>query len=469
MSTLSAAVRAWVLLLALTLVSGAFAFGQNPGTDDIVAILKQVPGIANLEEAPSNLPDARFFSFTFMQPLDHTNPKSRVFPVKGSLLYRNAAAPTVLFTSGYYLYPKASQSEPTRLLGANQISLEHRFFGESSPKFVQWDYCNIFQSACDSHRVTGAFKPFLKGRWLNTGGSKGGMTAIYHRRFFPDDVDCTVAYVAPLNYGIGDERYVSFVENLGPYEVSMAMEAWQQRALDQKKEIIALMNEAAAAKGLNFDGYLGGTEMALEWAILECPFVVWQYGNVALAKSVPPVGASAVDHLAFLDKVHFGNFVGSIAEGPKKYAAYNFQAATQLGAPINKESHLNGLTFPGTDFPQFCPPFDVHKAFDWDAMADIQDWVYNEAVRVIFVYGANDPWTAAAFDISEYADDMGVKKYMQPEGNHGASIRGLPRNLYIDCMNNLTYWMGVPFVRTYQSGYAPTMEEMRLLKEWNIR
>ena len=33
------------------------------------------------------------------------------------------------------------------------------------------------------------------------------MTAIYHRRFYPDDVDGTVPYVAPISFGAPDLRY----------------------------------------------------------------------------------------------------------------------------------------------------------------------------------------------------------------------------------------------------------------------
>jgi hypothetical protein len=44
----------------------------------------------------------------------------------------------------------------------------------------------------------------LQGKWVNTGASKGGMTSVYHRRFFPNDLDANVAYVAPLSYSQED-------------------------------------------------------------------------------------------------------------------------------------------------------------------------------------------------------------------------------------------------------------------------
>jgi len=44
-----------------------------------------------------------------------------------------------------------------------------------------------------------------------TGGSKGGMTAVFHRRFFPDDVDGTVPYVAPISFSWRQTRAPSLV------------------------------------------------------------------------------------------------------------------------------------------------------------------------------------------------------------------------------------------------------------------
>ena len=53
-------------------------------------------------------------------------------------------------------------------------------------------------------------------KWLTTGASKGGMTATYHRRFFPKDVDGTVAYVAPNDVvNKEDSAYDRFLTNVG--------------------------------------------------------------------------------------------------------------------------------------------------------------------------------------------------------------------------------------------------------------
>ena len=41
----------------------------------------------------------------------------------------------------------------TNLLDANQIMVEHRYFGKSVPDSLDWNYLNIKQSAADHHRI----------------------------------------------------------------------------------------------------------------------------------------------------------------------------------------------------------------------------------------------------------------------------------------------------------------------------
>ena len=48
-----------------------------------------------------------------------------------------------------------------------------------------WEVLDIFQAAADHHRIVAALKSIYSGARINTGHSKGGMTAVFHRRFYP--------------------------------------------------------------------------------------------------------------------------------------------------------------------------------------------------------------------------------------------------------------------------------------------
>ena len=140
---------------------------------------------------------------TFDQPADHGHPEGVHFQQRLTLLHRDVAAPMIIFNSGYDLDPNPSRSEPTRFVNGNQLSCEHRYFAASRPDPTDWTLLDIEQAAADQHRVIQAFKTIYGGRWLSTGASKGGMTSIFHRRFYLYDVDGTVAYVAPITYAAG--------------------------------------------------------------------------------------------------------------------------------------------------------------------------------------------------------------------------------------------------------------------------
>lgn len=86
----------------------------------------------------------------------------------------------------------------SNLIEGNQILMVHRFFPMATPDPINWQYCNIRQAAADQHRIKELLKDLYPGKWISGGTSKGGMTALFYKRFYPDDVDATVAYVAPI-------------------------------------------------------------------------------------------------------------------------------------------------------------------------------------------------------------------------------------------------------------------------------
>ncbi|MES2855201.1 MAG: S28 family serine protease, partial [Bdellovibrionota bacterium] len=163
---------------------------------------------------PTTPRGARQFDMQFTQLVDHTDPKAGTFNQRLILLHRAEKEPMVLQTSGYAIFSVAEASL-TSTFGANQIQVEHRFFATSKPAVLDWSKLDIKQSADDFHAVTVAFKQIYPAAWVNTGASKGGMTSVYHHRFYPDDLAGTVADVAPLSFSTADERFADFVFNVG--------------------------------------------------------------------------------------------------------------------------------------------------------------------------------------------------------------------------------------------------------------
>jgi hypothetical protein len=407
--------------------------------------LRATPGVVSVQESASGLADARFFVFTFQQPVDHRNPASPTFLQTLTLLHRSATAPVVLATTGYDISRSPAQGEPARILAANQLQVEHRYFNSSVPTPLDWRYLDIFQAASDHHRVVQAFRPLLTGRWLSAGGSKGGMASIFHRRFFPADVDATLAYVTPISFSEADMRYDAFVASRGTAASRAALEAWQQAILlDRRDEVSALLAADAAQRGHTFNSL--GLDRTLEFAVLEAPFFLWQDGDAARAAQVPSATASASALYGFLNSIYsnYGGAEGRWSDACLTYfAPYYYQSACQLGNPSGVP-RLQGVRYPDQDRPAAYPPFGVTKAFDPAPMLDIQTWVSNSAEKILFLYGENDPWTAGAFEVPAAAQARDNHRFVVPNGNHGSHLALLPEPQRSEAYALLARWLGAP-------------------------
>ena len=127
---------------------------------------------------------------------------------------RGADKPTVLVTEGYFadygLRPDYEE-ELSALFDANVVLCEYRYFAESVPQPTNWDYMTVDNSLADYHHVRQVLGKLFNGKWISTGISKGGQTTMFYRATYPNDVDVSVSYVAPLNRAIEDGRHEKFL------------------------------------------------------------------------------------------------------------------------------------------------------------------------------------------------------------------------------------------------------------------
>jgi hypothetical protein len=426
-----------VALLVLAVCAAPMPTRVAAGTADILDRIRAVSDVVSVVEAQSSLPGTRFFRVEFEQPVDHESPSGPRFLQRLTVLHRDVSAPTVLRINGYYVNPNPVQYELTALLQANQIHVEHRYFIPSRPDPVDWQLLTIAQCAGDHHRIVEAFKTIYTAKWVSSGTSKGGMASIYHRYFYPDDVDATVPYVAPSSHGTRDQRYVAFVANLGSAKCQRRLVAFQRRALKKREKLQRYMG------GDSYD--ILGRDRALEFAVLEMPFIFWQYGSAQLCDEIPGAGSSARQIYVFLDQIVQ---VGSYGDGTiTAFEPYWYQAATELGWPAVGEAGLEDLLrYPGEDGPEILPPFGVPKDFDTAVMPLIEEFVLGDAERMLLVYGANDPWSTNAFAVSAKNDSYRLF-VTGTAGNHGAEILDLPvadRELALD---RLAVWLDAPVSR----------------------
>ncbi|WP_019630261.1 S28 family serine protease [Actinomadura atramentaria] len=392
---------------------------------DVADRLRAVPGMT-VQEKTSTLPGYRWFWLTYRQPVDHRNPRGRWFEQRIMLQHKSEDRPMVLYTSGYATPETMFTAEPTALVDGNQISVEYRYFTPSRPEPADWSKDTIWQAATDEHRVIGALKKIYRARWISTGASKGGMTAVYHRRFYPGDVDGSVVYVAPNDVrNDEDSRYDRFLDSVGTDPACRTrLKTLSREFLKRRTTLVTRLTGEAKQKGWTFT-ILRTPDRAFENSVLDFEWAFWQYSLQADCAKLPAPDASDDALYASLDAI--SDLSSYTDQSLAQYSPYYYQAGTQLGWPSPSFPNLRGLLRYKDDYlPRTYVPRDIPMRFDGGrAMRDIDAWVRSHGERLLFLYGQNDPWGAEPFRLGRGSRDSAV--YVAPGMNHsGRLIATLP-------------------------------------------
>ncbi len=432
------------------LISAAFVLPASVrSSDDIVAQLQQIPNVTYLNENPSPPAGFREFNLEFKQAVDHRHPSGGTFEQQITVLHRDVNAPMVAFTSGYFNYESVGftyVTEPTKLTGANQLDIEHRFFANSLPMPTDWTDLNIWQEAADEHAIVMAFKHLYQKPWLATGISKGGMTAVFHDRFYPNDYSGTLAYSSPLDTTDRGDAYINFLDHVGTPQCRADLRRVQVEALQQRTQMESLMQQAADAAGATFTD-VGSLDEAFEFDIIDTPFVFWQFYNnqSASCATIPAAGAPVSDLYNFFDTAGSttpGGMLADSDQGEALFQPYNYQAGTQLDYPVEPQSYLVGLLhFPYQESARAYVPQSIPMHFDPRVMPDIDHWVRTAGAHLIFTYGSLDPYGATPFRLGSGSRDSFV--FVQHGGDHLTLIASLAAAQQQQIASTLRRWAGL--------------------------
>jgi hypothetical protein len=435
--------------IAATVISLMPAVPAQAAAADISDQLAAIPGMT-VAEQNQPAPGYRFFLLSYRQPVDHTNPGGPTFEQRLQLLHRDVTRPMILHTTGYNMPTGPFRSEPTQLVDGNQISVEQRFFTPSRPNPADWRKLDIWQAATDHHRLTQALKTVYGAKWLATGASKGGMTSVYHRRFYPRDLDGVVAYVAPNDADNKNDRaYDDFFASVGSTPVCQdSLEAVQREALSRRTDMVNRYEALAQANGWTFTRVFGSADKAFEMTVLDLAWAFWQYGLESQCGAVPPVTASSDEIFGFINDVASFGFYAD--QGILPYSPYYYQAATQLGWPQPKFRHVNDLLhWPNLYVANSSLPAELRSRHDQWPMLDVDRWVTRTASQMLFVYGSNDPWGAEPF----HPSSKDSYTYTAPGANHGANIAQLTPADRAAARATVLRWAGVSATVTTQRSW----------------
>ncbi|MDT0455429.1 S28 family serine protease [Streptomyces sp. DSM 41527] len=415
---------------------------SRPAADDIRARIAAVPGMRVVKEHPAPA-GYRSFALVYRQPVDHRHPGRGSFEQRLLLLNRSTARPMVLYTGGYDLNTRdtAFRAEPTGIVDGNQISVEQRYFGTSRPHPTDWSKLDIWQAASDHHRLIRALKTVYRAAWISTGGSKGGMATVYHRRFYPHDVAGSVAYSAPNNTDDRDDTAADrFLQRVGSPACRSALTAVQRAMLGTRRaEMAGRLARWAAGQGYTFHT-IGSADRALELTVLDLPMLFWMQQEEADDCAIPgPAAAGDALFTWFAGKTMLPAF--SDYHLAAMTASY-YQLGTQLGQVSMAAPQLAGLLrHPGIQEMRTYVPRSIPLRFRPDAMPDIDRWVRHHGSELLFVYGEMDPARAEPFRTGKGSRDAHV--YLAPHTSHVVRIGKLAPRDRARATAALRRWAGV--------------------------
>ena len=362
------------------------------------------------------------YKIAIEQPIDRLDPSLGTFLQEATIMFRGFDCPTVLYTNGYInRFSSRVKYEPLpELMEANYVSLEHRYFGNSTIDDPQWNYLTIRHSADDLHAFYQMLKPVLPEKWLSTGTSKDGMTTTYYRYYYPDDVDVSVPFCAPFMRELIDLR-------VGRYLQLESGSPWEHEIADASiRKMLTGGREGYYKQTLET---MGWTEDYLSFEQYVCYlcerfFYIFSYISIPDREEVLENLPLYADPL--LIRFFFDDY------NPDEYDAYYpyyIQTAKQMGNYIFDFS-LYADELAGTGFNDEVFTSDIstlkeedrwlYSTYDNSVNLDLLDnFLPHTTCPMLFVYSKDDPWTAAR---PTQVNEPYVQVLINPIGTHSHAL-----------------------------------------------
>lgn len=382
------------------------------------------------------------YLLNFTQPVDPKDTSRGTFQQRVILCHVGYDRPTVLVTEGYSayyaLYPNYEE-ELSRLLNANVICVEYRYFADSTPKEVDYAYLTVENSLADLHQITQTFKKIYGGKWISTGISKGGMTTMFYRASYPEDVDISVPYVAPLNKGIRDGRHEKFLKDkVGTARERQLIKDFQMEVLKRRNTLVPLFKKYCDEKKYTFRLPI---DNIYDLCIMEYSFALWQWGTPV--ETIPAPTSDDQTLLQHLLDISEPNY---FSEQGDNYS-FNVQAVKELGyygydmKPFRKYTSMKNSK--DYMYKVMLAPSEGNLKFSKALYKATRKYLKKNDPKMIYIYGGIDPWGSSGVGTWLKTDNKeNLKVYTWPRGSHSTRIGSFDEQTRKEIMDRLNKWLG---------------------------
>jgi len=400
-----------ILLVILFATSNSLLYSQ----EDLKTRIEALPGIISVEQIETDSEYSEAFKIFIEQPVDHNNPDGEKFKQKFYLSNKDESLPMVIELGGYNIdYNR--KNELASILKCNKIVVEHRYFGESRPDSLDWNFLTIEQAADDHHKIIETMKIIYDEKWVTTGISKGGQTTYIYKYYFPNDADASVCYVAPLNLTSEDPRVYHFLENVGTAECRNKMVQFQREVLKREDELLPMFIEDTKNSGYTYS--IGNYGFIFEFVVLEYGFAFWQW-QYTNCSQIPDTTAPDEELFEHLKKGSSFSYFSD--EDIESNLPFIYQAYSQMGYYgydiSNFKDLLKEVSEPTSRI--FLPEY-MDPEYDCCLMQNINTWIQKHGNNMIFIYGEIDAWSATAVELTGETNSI---KMVKTGGNHRTRIK----------------------------------------------
>ena len=390
-----------------------------------------------------------YYRINVRQPIDHNDIQRGFFNQQVLLGIQDPKAVAVLQTEGYSIPNHFNNSnyktELTTLLNANQVIIEHRYFGSSIPDSLSKKFLTYEQASNDDHLIKEKLARSLTGKWVSTGISKSGDAALAYRFYYPNDVDATVAFGISISTEAEDPRFDTFIKAKRKSEDGKKINQAQIYLLKNKKKLLPLFSRAFEFENQDFANW--DLETLYDYGVLDLEVSFWQYyksfddfklevntifGEESKREGFPPT--LKLD--TFEDRLVLFVAYSSIGLIDKKMTNHYYQAFSQGGYYGYEETpflkYLKLKDYPLSVFA--LGPTLFKEKFRQDE----KKWSESKMNKVIFINGDNDPW--AVYKIKP-AKDLDNLQVMVTNANHTLELKDLSKEDYKNVISKLNKWL----------------------------
>lgn len=411
---------------------------------DLLKVLTDKFGVDNVISKDSSA-FKEYYEIRFRQPVDHRDTSRGFFTQLLLLGHNDVTRPMIIETNGYEILPYQGLqyvAEPAKLLKGNQLIAEHRYFGASIPDSNNHTYLNFKQVSSDYHAIRNAFADIYKSEWISTGASKGGLTALNYSFYYPEDINASIIYVAPILTSVEDKRIELFLKEKRQTETGKRLFTIQQNFLTRKQVLLPVFLDILKLSNLELGKM--DPETLYDFAVLEFDFNYWQYisdfpklldKNRRILNQLSKNGLANTSALQSEDDSLIALFPMCIwymlTESLSR--PFFYQSFTQMGSYGYEEQLFNGLKH-----KKYSPEFLAgnHPGFSRKYVRTFTRFLRKDLKNTVCIYGAEDPWTSCRISTSE--ENLVI---INPKTNHATLIKDVGEAPKKEIEKKLNDWL----------------------------